>query len=461
MPTQVSNYESLFKWLVIISEFLLTSALLAIIWNIYDLANFNKGLIVWAVSYIIAILFNPPVVQTRMARTDQIATVVLKTTLWIAIVFYVLLITLDVYKPHIIRYIFLSVGILLLILSMRFIWRVAIKKIRITGRDTYRLVFVGSGVNLSALYDSIAVDASMGYRVVGYFDDEPAKRFHNKIPRLGGIDDVTVWLAQNNVNMLFCNLPSRRSKQIVPIINYCENNLIHFFSVPNVTNYVHHKMHMQFIGDIPVLALRDEPIRALGARFAKRTFDIVFSFLVIVLLLWWVTIIVAIITKITMPGPIMFRQKRNGLNGEVFECLKFRTMVVNNDADRLQATATDPRVTRWGHFMRKTNIDELPQFVNVLRGEMSVVGPRPHMLYHTEEYRELVDKYMVRLHAKPGITGWAQVNGSRGETRTVDDMRERIHKDIWYIENWTFMLDIRIIAKTVINIFGREKGNAY
>lgn len=461
MPTQVSNYESLSKWLVIITEFLLTSALIAIIWNIYGMTDLNKVLMVWVVSYVIAILFNQPVVQTRMVRSDQIATIVLKTTLLISIIFYVLLITLDLHRPHILSFIGLSATIFLLILSVRLLWRVAIKKSRFAGRDDCRLVFVGSGVNLSALYDNIATDVSMGYRVIGYFDDELAQCFQNKIPRLGGIDDVNQWLEQNKINMLFCNLPSRRSKQIVPIINYCENNLIQFFSVPNVTNYVHHKMHMQFIDSIPVLTLREEPIRSLGARFTKRTFDIVFSLLVIVLLLWWVTIIVAVITKITMPGPVMFRQKRNGRNNEEFQCLKFRTMVINNDADRVQATSGDPRVTRWGLFMRKTNIDELPQFINVLRGEMSVVGPRPHMLYHTEEYRHLIDKYMVRLYVKPGITGWAQVNGSRGETKTVDDMRERIHKDIWYIENWTFMLDIRIIVKTVINILGKEEGNAY
>jgi lipopolysaccharide/colanic/teichoic acid biosynthesis glycosyltransferase len=136
-------------------------------------------------------------------------------------------------------------------------------------------------------------------------------------------------------------------------------------------------------------------------------------------------------------------------------------MKVNDDADKIQATLNDPRKTKWGNIMRKTNIDELPQFINVLRGDMSIVGPRPHMVLHTEEYGNKIDKYMVRHYAKPGITGWAQVTGSRGETKELRDMEERIRKDIWYVENWTFMLDIRIIYLTIRNMFGGEKGNAY
>ena len=162
-----------------------------------------------------------------------------------------------------------------------------------------------------------------------------------------------------------------------------------------------------------------------------------------------------------MPGPVFFRQKRNGINGDEFTCLKFRSMRVNADADKVQATKNDPRKTKWGNIMRKTNIDELPQFINVLLGDMSIVGPRPHMVKHTEEYGALVDKYMVRHYTKPGITGWAQVTGSRGETSELWMMEERIKKDIWYVENWSLLLDLKIIFKTITNVFGGEKGNAY
>lgn len=261
--------------------------------------------------------------------------------------------------------------------------------------------------------------------------------------------------------MLFCNLPQEQSDDIRKIMDYCENHLIHFYSVPNVRNYVHRAMAVEFVDDIPVLSVRYEPLRTPLNRVLKRTFDLVFSTLFLVLIFWWVLPIVSLITWLTMPGPVFFRQKRNGLYGKEFTCLKFRSMRVNADADKLQATKEDPRKTKWGNIMRKTNIDELPQFINVFLGDMSVVGPRPHMVKHTEEYGALVDKYMVRHFAKPGITGWAQVTGSRGETSELWMMEERIQKDIWYVENWSLLLDIKIIIKTVTNVFGGEKGNAY
>lgn len=161
-----------------------------------------------------------------------------------------------------------------------------------------------------------------------------------------------------------------------------------------------------------------------------------------------------------MPGPVFFCQKRSGLNDKEFYCLKFRSMKVNKDADVVQATKDDPRKTKWGNILRKTNLDEMPQFINVLLGDMSIVGPRPHMLKHTEEYSKLINKYMVRHFVKPGITGWSQVSGFRGETKELHQMESRVRGDIWYIEHWSFLLDLLIICKTVVNVFRGEK-NAY
>ena len=211
------------------------------------------------------------------------------------------------------------------------------------------------------------------------------------------------------------------------------------------------------IDNMPVLKLRREPLSSPVNRIVKRIFDILVSSIFIITCFWWIYIIVAIITKITMPGPVLFKQKRNGLLGEEFTCLKFRSMKVNKDADRLQATKDDPRKTKWGNIMRSTSIDELPQFLNVLMGDMSVVGPRPHMVKHTEEYSRLIEKYMVRHWVKPGITGWAQVTGARGETQELWQMEDRIQKDIWYVENWTIWLDIRIILKTIKNAVCGDK----
>jgi putative colanic acid biosynthesis UDP-glucose lipid carrier transferase len=171
-------------------------------------------------------------------------------------------------------------------------------------------------------------------------------------------------------------------------------------------------------------------------------------------------IIFGLLIKLSSPGPVIFKQLRTGLYGKEFYCWKFRSMRVNDAADEKQAQKNDPRKTRIGEFLRKTNLDEMPQFYNVLIGDMSVVGPRPHMLRHTEIYSMMIDKYMVRHLVKPGITGWAQVNGYRGETKNTEQMEGRVKRDVWYIENWSFLLDLKIVIVTVINMFKGEK-NAY
>lgn len=187
----------------------------------------------------------------------------------------------------------------------------------------------------------------------------------------------------------------------------------------------------------------------------------VFSFLVITLLFTWLFPLMILLVKLSSKGPVFFKQKRSGKKNGVFTCYKFRSMAVNENADKAQAIKNDPRITKIGAFMRKTNLDELPQFFNVLWGDMSVVGPRPHMVSHTAKYRKEVDKYMVRHFAKPGITGWAQVLGYRGETKTVEDMKNRAEADIWYIENWNIFLDLKIIFMTVYQMLTNNSKNAF
>ena len=324
------------------------------------------------------------------------------------------------------------------------------------------VVFVGSTENNVALYNELAGDPSIGYRVCGYFDTVPNENFPKECPYLGTPEDVIPYLEEHRetVRSLYCCLPSRMKDEILPIIKYCENHIVRFYSVPNVRNYLYHKVHFSMMGSVPCLTLHEEPLSWIENRMLKRGFDIVFSLCFLCTLFIPILIIVSIITKVTMPGPVFFRQKRNGLNGREFYCLKFRSMKVNAQADTLQATKDDPRKTKWGDIMRKTNIDELPQFINVLLGDMSIVGPRPHMLKHTEEYSQLIDKYMVRHFVRPGITGWSQVTGFRGETKELGQMEGRILGDIWYIEHWSFGLDLFIIYKTVANaLYGEE--NAY
>ncbi len=341
----------------------------------------------------------------------------------------------------------------------RLILRYLVKRYRTKGRNLRFVVLVGSSRSMNELYHEMTEQDWSGYRVMGYFDYEKNFDMPEECKYLGTPGNVEEYIKQNrHVNFLYCGLRDIYRNDIIKIISFCENNLVRFYSVPNLHNYVQNMVYLDAVGSVPILKLRNENMSRLGNKFVKRAFDIVFSSLFLCTIFPFVLIIVTIVTKITMPGPVFFRQKRNGLNDKEFYCLKFRSMKVNADADRLQATKDDPRKTKWGNIMRKTNIDELPQFINVFLGDMSVVGPRPHMLKHTEEYSKLIDKYMVRHLVKPGVTGWSQVTGYRGETKELNEMAGRIRGDIWYIEHWSFWLDIYIIYKTIANVFkGEEK----
>ena len=233
-----------------------------------------------------------------------------------------------------------------------------------------------------------------------------------------------------------------------------------FYYVPNLRNYMKRAMNLELLGNVPILYIREEPLRQVSNRFVKRAFDVAVSGAFLCTLFPVVYLFVALGIKLTSKGPVFFIQERSGENGRTFGCIKFRSMRVNDEADRVQATKNDPRKTRFGSFLRKSSIDELPQFINVLKGDMAIVGPRPHMLQHTELYSKLVNKYMVRHLIKPGITGWAQVTGYRGETHELSQMEGRVRRDIWYLENWSLLLDIRIMLLTVWNALKRDE-NAY
>lgn len=351
------------------------------------------------------------------------------------------------------------VALLLILIIYRLTFRYFLELYREKGNNVRMVVLVGSHENMQELYHSMTDDPTSGYRVLGYFEDSPSNYYPDEIAYLGQPKEVVKYLEQNadRIEQLYCSLPSARSADIVPIINYCENHLIRFFSVPNVRNYLKRRMYFELLGNVPVLSIRREPLELRENRILKRTFDILCSLLFLCTFFPFIYLIVGLAIKISSPGPIFFRQKRSGEDGREFWCYKFRSMKVNAQCDLLQATENDPRKTRIGEIIRKTSIDELPQFINVLKGDMSIVGPRPHMLKHTEEYSQLINKFMVRHFVKPGITGWAQVTGYRGETKELWQMEGRVVRDIWYIEHWTFILDLYIIYKTVYNAICGEK----
>ena len=353
---------------------------------------------------------------------------------------------------------FLFIGLLL----ARLIERGIILYLRSKGKNTQSILFVGNDPANLMLYHDMLENSSAGTYVKGYYADEPIENAPEQFVHLGNLQQLNAQMEEDKdktnlgIDLLFCCLSHDESAFINRVIHFCDNHVVHFYYVPRMSGNLHLRLIPELYGDVTLFTNRREPLTFIENKFLKRTFDIVVSALTCLVLLPFLPI-VALIIKMQSPGPLFFVQNRTGLNGHTFKCYKFRSMHVNNQADTLQATKDDPRKFPFGEFMRKTNIDEFPQFFNVLKGDMSIVGPRPHMMLHTEMYGKLIDKYMVRHFCRPGITGWAQVTGFRGETKELWQMEERIRRDIWYLENWTFWLDLKIILKTALTIIRPDK----
>ncbi len=337
--------------------------------------------------------------------------------------------------------------------------RLVLKAIRRHGRNYLNVVIVGYGDTASRLAEELQGDPGFGYMIRGFFSNEEPESF-GRGRYLGNVTgDLAPYLAKNHVDEVYYAEDYVDDEVLKTVVNIADEYMASFFFVPRLSRQVARSFHLTRVGSLPVLAAMSNPLDNPVNRVVKRTFDIVFSSLFLIVSPV-VFIPVAIAIKRSSPGPVFFKQKRTGYRGNEFTCWKFRTMRVNADADRSQATAHDPRKTRVGDFLRRSSIDELPQFINVLKGDMSVVGPRPHMIKHTEDYSRLINRYMVRHVVKPGITGWAQVLGFRGATNELWQMEGRVDKDVWYIENWSLALDLKIIVRTVTNALRGEE-NAY
>lgn len=453
-----SRYDSLMRYFVIVGDLLLCNLIFFFAFRFGRTIGYSSTLqshLVISAIYLACIANGGVILHIRKTRRSQIVVHMLRNIFWFTLCATPVLAWGRFAMPSWSLYLLCIAAMFVVITSFRIAMRFLMETYWKHMRGRNGVVLVGSTENNVALFHELADDPLIGYRVLGYFDFAPNENFSGECEYLGEPQDVIPYLEEHSeeVSSLYCCLPSRHKDVILPIVGYCENHVVRFYSVPNVRNYISRQMHFNMLGSVPCLSLHEEPLSRIENRAVKRTFDIVFSLLFLCTLFIPILIVVTIITELTMPGPVFFRQKRNGLNGREFTCIKFRSMKINDQADTLQATKDDPRKTRWGNIMRKTNIDELPQFINVLLGDMSIVGPRPHMLKHTEEYSKLINKYMVRHYVRPGITGYSQVTGFRGETKTLEQMEGRIKRDIWYIEHWSFWLDIFIIIKTVTNVF--------
>ena len=328
-----------------------------------------------------------------------------------------------------------------------------LKKYRIlTGNNLRNVVIVGYDDKTLDLKNIFETRTDYGYVFKGFFSD---KYQDNNIK--GKISELKTYVFEERIDEIFCSLGEITNKQQKELINFCEENKLQIKFIPDTDLIFSKNMNVNHFEMFPILSIKKSPLDNYYTSLFKRLFDILFSLFVIVFLLSWLTPLLGLLILIESKGPIFFKQNRPGLNEEDFWCYKFRSMKLNKITEK-EASRNDPRVTKVGRFIRKTSIDELPQFFNVLIGDMSIVGPRPHLWTQNKNYGKRIKKYMVRHHVKPGITGLAQVKGFRGEIETDDDMINRIKYDVFYIENWSFLLDLKIIVQTVVNIFkGEEK----
>jgi putative colanic acid biosynthesis UDP-glucose lipid carrier transferase len=295
-----------------------------------------------------------------------------------------------------------------------------------------------------------------GVNILGCFNGENTHKL-NGTALLGNYEGIIHYSVSNNVHEIYSTISPEKNNMIYGIAEEAEKNYIRFKYVPDFSFFVNRRVHIELEKDIPILSMRPDPLEDESNRFKKRIFDIAFSGMVLLILLWWLIPIIALLIKLESRGPVFFKQLRSGKSNKPFYCYKFRSLRVNNDAEARQVTKNDSRFTRIGKFLRKTNLDELPQFFNVLQNTMSVIGPRPHMLKHTSEWAKLCTHYMARHYLKPGITGWAQVNGFRGEIENTNLLVKRIEHDIWYMENWSMWLDMRIVLLSVFKTIGGDK----
>jgi putative colanic acid biosynthesis UDP-glucose lipid carrier transferase len=355
---------------------------------------------------------------------------------------------LDIQPIIILKYTLLS---LFLIGLFKFTLYYLLQKYRTSFGGNYRITaIIGKNKQTATLENFFNNNPEYGYVHKRTFNVKDKDNF--------SLESCFNFITRESIDEIYCSISELTNSQVHRIIDFADNNLKILKFLPDNKDIHSKKLKYEYYDYIPILSLRNIPLEDSVNQFVKRSFDILFSSLVIIFILSWLTPLIAILIKLESKGSVFFKQSRNGFNYKEFDCYKFRSMMPNKDAHLYQATRGDLRVTKVGKFIRKTSIDELPQFFNVLFGDMSVVGPRPHMVSHTNIYAKKIDKFMVRHFVKPGITGLAQISGFRGEVETDKDIIGRVKYDIFYIESWSLLLDLKIIFKTFLNaVKGEEK----
>lgn len=342
--------------------------------------------------------------------------------------------------------------ILTLSISLRTaIFKVVLKSLRKKGKNIRKLLIIGAGEIGKSFKETIKHNPDLGYIFSGFIDDVSSDE-----DVIGKLNELDAAIKKNAIDEVVIALSNQSTEILDEIIRICNINAVRVHIIPDYFRFLSNRFQISAIGNFPIITARQEPLEEANRRFIKRSFDIVFSFLVILLVLSWLYPILALLIKLDSKGKIFFIQKRVGAKGEMFECYKFRTLTSDSSTqtDKFKPVVFgDKRVTRIGRFLRKSNIDELPQLFNVLIGDMSIVGPRPHAIPYQDMYGKIFEEINMRHNVRPGLTGWAQVNGLRGDVEDAEENNRRtilrMKYDLWYIENWTMKLDVQIILMTV------------
>lgn len=444
------NYSRYIPIITILGDFLILNALFVFGFIFFDgtelslspryIAFYGYMNAVWLVLVFIFKAYN---IDRNIQKKSIIFTYIKKIVFFFFLfLLYFQLFSFAYYPRNLIKYLFPAFFALLIVWKLSIYYALYLYRKR--GFNFRNVIIIGYTQETRDLGNYFLTNQWHGYKFLGFFDENPSSE--HKV--IGSWGDIKPFIGENHIDEIYLawsGIPQWKMAEITEIIS---EFAIKIRVVPNLGDFAYKSTELINYGAIPVIQIHPGPLSFLHNRLIKRLFDIFISLIVILAILPWMTAILYLISRFGSRGGVFFRQKRTRIDGRVFTCLKYRSMRINPDADRLQATENDSRVTTIGKFLRKTSIDELPQFINVFLGDMSVVGPRPHMLEHTEQYRKLIKRFMLRHTVKPGLTGLAQVNGFRGEIHNIDDIRHRVEMDVNYIENWSFGLDLKIILYT-------------
>ncbi len=414
----------------------------------FQKVDFYSCLIISNLAWILAYIIIPKfVLYANIGFTDRLYRM-LKRAVVFTLVSYALYFPFDVNLAYLETYVILASSFFLFtIFAVSFIYYKTVKYYHLRHRRLRRTLLIGNNAPLQEIEKIIKANPILDYMYIDNLPQEENKLF-------GDMNKLEKIIKQKNIHVLFVAIMDLR--HITPcnieanqLLEFCNKIGIRLFYVPANQDIPKRKYNTYKLARINVFNPQQIPLDTIENQVIKRLFDMVFSSVMILLVLSWLYPILAIFIKLSSKGPVLFTQARTGINQITFNCYKFRSMRMNVEADSKQATEDDPRITKIGKFIRKTNLDELPQFFNVFKGDMSVVGPRPHMLAHTTQYAPMVDNYLVRHYVKPGVTGWAQINGLRGETDELWKMEKRVEYDMDYINNWSLDWDFVIVWKTI------------